>query len=114
MFIVPSGGRGYTPPRMNGQPDKPEAIGQRLRALRIAWGYEDNQAGFAEWCGVSSQAWNNWERGRQPPRLDQASLIRQRAQVTTDFIYYGDMRGVPHDIAIKIERALQSLEEKRA
>lgn len=112
MFIEQAKARGQSSRAMDGQPDKPEVIGERLRIARLAMGYED-QVAFALRCGVSSQAWNNWERGRQPPSLDQASRIRARTGLTTDFIYYGDLRGLAQDLADKIQKVLDAEQLQR-
>lgn len=104
LFIEGHGPRGHTPRSMNGQPDKPEVIGPRLRAIRLAAGYERQEA-FAAICDISPQAWNNYERGRQTPRIDQLSKIRQATGVTADFILYGDPRGLTVEMADRIRRA---------
>ncbi len=104
VFIEGTDGRRHTPRRMDGQPDKPEFIGQRLRLLRLALGYED-QSAFAALCDVSPQAWNNWERGRQTPRLDQIAKIRRASGATVDFILFGDESGLSHKLATDIHKA---------
>lgn len=105
---------GHNPRPMDGRIDSFAQIGQRLRALRIAKGYADNQSGFAKMCGITPQAWNNYETGSRRPDLESAAKIRQATGVTYDFIYNGVMSHLPMDLASAIQQALASELPQRA
>lgn len=112
MFIEGPGRRGHNPRPMHQPPDKPEVIGQRLKAARIALGYGSDTEGrdqkaFAESCGISPQAWNNWERGRHRPSLGEVSKLRPLG-ITTEFVFYGDLSKMPHDLAMQVKGILES------
>ena len=100
--------------------DSNEAIGDRLKLVRLAYGALQNplhpmsQAEFCRLCGISRAAWNNAETGDNRIGLDNAKLVRQRTGVGLDYIYEGDMRALPHAIAMEINRLLATKPAKRA
>lgn len=104
----------HNPRPMDGRIDSFAQIGQRLKALRIAKGYGQNQIGFARLCGVTPQAWNNYEGGSRRPDLESAAKIRQATGVTYDFIYNGVMSHLPMELAASIQEALTAMATKRA
>jgi transcriptional regulator with XRE-family HTH domain len=55
----------------------------------------DSQVRFAKRTGISPQAINNWVKGRSSPSLAQAIKICQRTGVTLDYLYRGDVSGLP-------------------
>jgi transcriptional regulator with XRE-family HTH domain len=77
-------------------------IGKRLKALRIASGYERNQKGFVDLIGIAPNAWSQYEAGTRLPTLDQADKIVVATGVTLDWIYRGNVSGLPHHIAVKL------------
>ena len=103
------------PPR----PDSAEAIGERLRLIRIAYGTaqgHDREMSQAEVCrltGVGRQAWNNAETGDNRIGIDNAMSIVRSIGVSLDYIYFGDRRGLPHALAVEIDK-LQNAHAKRA
>jgi len=92
------------------RPNSIDAIGERLRLIRIAYGIlnghndELSQVDFAQLCGISRQMWNNAERKRARLGLDNAMLLRERTGATLDYIYEGDRRGLPLALALEIEK----------
>ncbi|CAA7621116.1 helix-turn-helix domain-containing protein [Magnetospirillum sp. UT-4] len=87
--------------------DKPDAmrvIGQRLRATREALGLTQEQLALS--IGVTRTAYTNWERGDRMP--DPLAVVRlaDRYGVTLDWIYRGQLGGMPHSLATKIEPLL--------
>src|SRR5882724_8050936 len=88
------------------------AIAERLRLTRAATGL--TQAAMGRLVGIASNAWNNNERGRDRISVDQAIKLCIATGVTLDWIYRGEMKGLPHDITIKIQAiARQESEERR-
>lgn len=105
------------------RPDSPEAIGVRLRLIRIAFGkaqkiVEDelSQAEFGRRMGVPPNTLNNCETGDNRIGIDNALKISAKTGVSLDYIYKGTGE-LPHTLAIeieKLERAEQRAEAKRA
>lgn len=97
-------------------PKKPPAsevdvqAGLRLRAVRIAackeWDLTQEQ--FATSIGVTRPALANWEGGRLP---DARAMVRLHnwLGVSLDWIYIGDLRGVPYGLAVLIQREAERL-----
>lgn len=83
-------------------PHGKEAAGARLRAVRIAIMGEDNAAAFARRLGITPGRLNNAETGDNNPPRDILLALKQRYGVPTDFIYYGDERALPPEIAEKL------------
>ena len=79
-----------------------EAIAERLKLLRKAVGFPV-QSKFAERCGISQTAYNNFERATRRISLDEAMKIRRATRVTLDWLYDGDPSGLPLHLAEKIE-----------
>lgn len=75
-------------------------IARRITATRVAMGMK--QRPFADYCGLTPQALNNYERGRGRPALDSASKIAAATGTSIDWIYHGTRAHLPHDLAIKI------------
>lgn len=70
-----------------------EDVAARLIMLRRALGFE-NQNAFAVKMGISPSLWNHYETGRRPLTLDAANKIRNRANVTLDWLLHGDRSGL--------------------
>lgn len=100
------------------RPDSNEAISARLvllrRAYSIVQGYtrEMSQSEFARACGIGVQAWWNAENGYRIG-LSNAMKVRTRTGVSLDFIYFDNRNGLPHAIAVAIEK-IEKLEKPRS
>jgi len=83
-------------------PDANPVIAQRIKTLRRVLGM--NQTEFAAYIGVARTTIVNIEAGGQRglPRTV-ADKIRQRCHVTTDWLYWGDVRGLPYQLARDLE-----------
>lgn len=84
--------------------DIQRAIGLRLRATREALGLTQEQLGAV--LGISRTALNNWERGIRMADPLAMGRLADRYGATTDWIYRGQMAGMAHSLAIKIEPLL--------
>ena len=94
---------GFAMPKASAKAMNPkglEAIGNRLRALRAA--VAPSQAEFCRRLGVATNTWNQYEKGASRPDLDHATKIVQAFGVTLDWIYLGDISGLPHGLALRI------------
>jgi transcriptional regulator with XRE-family HTH domain len=91
------------------EPDGPEsnaAIGNRLRWSRLALGFKQQ----VDICRKISDdpdftaSWNNWEKGRTRPGVDNAILLVKLFGLTLDWIFLGDDRRLPRELADEIDR----------
>lgn len=81
-----------------------QQIGERLRLLRVASGYE-SQVEYAEALNISPQRYNHWERGRRLPDLWAIGRICTMTGATSDWIYFGVMGAMPPDLMRRIRAA---------
>ena len=79
-------------------------VGQRLRAVRIAAGYESARE-FARRIGVGENAYTNWERGDRLIEPEDLGKVRDLTGVTSDYIYYDDPSALPADLASALRLA---------
>ncbi len=99
--------------------DTPEQIGQRLRWIRIAFGKvqghtnEISQSEFARRCDIGIAAWNNAETGDNRIGVDSALKLWHVTGVGLDYVFHGDMRTVPHALAVEIQK-LEAAEQRKA
>ena len=77
-------------------------VGERLRLLRLAKGYEE-QKEWATRIGVSLSRYNNWECGRQIITLENASRIAELTGSSLDYIYLGDESALSRNLLGLIE-----------
>lgn len=100
--------------------DSPEAIGERLKLIRIAYGMvqghsrEMSQAEMARVAGIGRQAWNNAETGDNRIGIDNAIALCQHTGVGLNYIYLGNRRDLPHALAIEIDKLAAPKSAKRA
>lgn len=83
-----------------------QAIAERLKRLRKAIGFPV-QSKFAERCGISQTAYNNFETATRRMSIDEAIKIRRATMVTLDWLYEGDPRGLPLHLAEKLEASVE-------
>jgi len=76
-------------------------FGQRLRAARQAVGYETARD-FAVALDIEESALSNYERGIRRPPNDVLQRIRDRTKVTADYLYFGDISGLPLGLYAKL------------
>ena len=112
MLIEPRSGKSHNSRRMNGAPDHPKIIGQRLVALRKA--FNMRQVDFAKWCGISTPALANYEVGDRRPEINQMAKIRDKTGITYEFLLHGDIRGVPVEVADNVRAALREIDDDQS
>lgn len=83
-------------------PLEPPMIARRLVATREAIGI--TQAELCRRADIKPNAYNHWEKGHGRPSLDQAVRLARTLGITLDWIYLGDLSGVPHGLASQIRR----------
>lgn len=71
------------------------ATGNRLRLLRLAVHGVNNQASFCALYGYRLTTWNNYERGLNRPKPEDAIRLKRQFGVTLDWIYGGSVAMMP-------------------
>ncbi len=86
-------------------PPDTHSFGMRLAAARKAKGF--SQTHLAALLGVSLPRYHAWERDNSTPNsiAIYRELCRQ-LEVTVDWLFFGDMRGLSAETAAKVQRAL--------
>lgn len=79
-------------------------VGQRLIQAREALGMK--QVEMATSLGISSQRLSNYENGARPFDIELAITLSRKHAVTMDFVYWGDLRGLPLHLASKLSEHL--------
>jgi transcriptional regulator with XRE-family HTH domain len=75
-------------------------IAHRLRATREAVGM--SQIELCRRADIKPNAYNQWEKGHGRPSLEHAFRLVHTLSITLDWIYLGDLSGVPHGLASRI------------
>lgn len=81
-----------------------EAIAERLRLSREALGY--TQATMASIIGSSASLWANYESGTRRISLDKAFRLKASTKLTLEWIYYGDLSGLPPNLQDALTTAM--------
>jgi len=91
---------GTTPPNDTSA----EAVAARLKSIRAALNLKPSDA--AKMLGVAQSTWANWEgTPKNPPirlGLEMALRIRRTFSVTLDYLYCGDIGGLPVRMAERL------------
>lgn len=85
----------------------PRQIGRRLRAVRLAAGYETARE-FAAEIGVEEKTYSTYERGTRKAPFAVIRKAAGRLQITSDYLLWGDASGLPVRIYERL-RATSSL-----
>ena len=95
--------------RALGAEQSAEQIGLRLKALRLALGFEKAKE-FAETFGASPQQLSNYENGENRPDVWQMiHMAMAHPGVSLDWIYLGRPDAMSYDLAKKTLERLESL-----
>lgn len=82
-----------------------KGCGFRLRVIREALGYESLRE-FAAITGVTEDALSAWERGQNRVQADYIERLRVRFKVSHDWIFGGELSGLPRALSEHVERVL--------
>ena len=93
------------------EPTSVDEVAARLKLTREA--LKLSQAALCRQTGISPQTWNNAETGDNRLGLDNANKLRAKFGISLDWLFWGDMRGLPNELAKRIE-AIESPAVKRA
>lgn len=61
------------------------------------------QAEFAERAGIARNAYNQYEQAKRLPRVDVAAKLCNTYGLTLDWIFLGNLAGLPFNIANAIQ-----------
>lgn len=87
-----------------------ESICERVRRIRWAFGKGKNQADFAESLGVGGTAWSNYEVDRRPGLDTGIKIINAFPELTLDWLYLGNARGIAFDVLQALRSAKPTTE----
>jgi transcriptional regulator with XRE-family HTH domain len=79
--------------------ESPAAIGERIKALRCAFGYKLGATLSA--TGIAQNALNNYERGRNRIKIDESAKIIRVTGVSLDWISLGLEHTLPPHVQEK-------------
>jgi transcriptional regulator with XRE-family HTH domain len=88
-------------------PHSQEAIARRLRATRLALA-ADNQQEFGNRAGISQSNYSQYENGHKRPSVDASIALCETYALTLDWIYRGDLTGLPYKLAAAIQAQTES------
>ena len=77
------------------------AIGRRLELTRQVFGLQQNE--FAERAKIATNAYNQYERGKKRPSIENAIALCDAFDLTLDWIYRGDPSGLRYGTADAIK-----------
>lgn len=80
-----------------------EAVGRRLKALRLAKGY-DKIRHFAEDLDVNEDRYDKWEKGKALIPADEALKLKRKFGITSDWLYFGDEAALPNNVHSELRK----------
>lgn len=83
-----------------------EAIGHRLEVTRQALGLQQNE--FCARAKIAPNTYNQYEKGKKRPNIDNAIRLCEAYQLTLDWIFRGDPSGLRYETADVI-KAIRNL-----
>lgn len=81
--------------------DRVEDIAERLRRLRLAYGFPQARA-WCQFVGMAEPSWNAFERGNRRITIDEALKICAKTGASLDWIYRGLEGTLPLHVAQKL------------
>lgn len=107
LELPPADGFPYV--RAMNEADYPYAdIGERIRRLRRTLGYSNTD--FARLHNWGQTQLTNWETGHRRITVEAATKLRDRYQVTLDWIYLGVESSLPQNLA----KSLAAIDDDRS
>jgi len=81
--------------------DSIEAVAKRLKAARLALGY-DSKRDYCLRAGINEQVYGPFENGRRPISLEAAKRLRKTYGLSLEFIYFGNVLDLPTRISQRL------------
>lgn len=88
-------------------------ICERVRRIRWAFGNGMNQEEFAASLGIGGTAWSNYEVDRRPGLDSGMKIVLAFPELSLDWLYLGNPRGVPFDTLQALRSARPTTEAVR-
>lgn len=90
------------------RPKRNLALGKRLKLARAALGYGDKKQGeFATKAGLSPNAYNQYEKGQNYPKVEYMHMLCDRYPgLTLDYVYRASYEGMARDLVERIQDLL--------
>lgn len=88
--------------------DLMDAVGDRLRLSRQALGL--SQVEFSQRAGIAANTYNQYERGKKLPSINNAVAICDAHGLTLDWLFRDDPGNLPY----KLASAIQALKDARS
>lgn len=82
-------------------PESPKETGKRLRRLRLLHSLRSGM--LAKRLQMLPATYSNYETGLSKPSIANALKLVEFFDVTLDYIYRGELGGVPYEMATRIE-----------
>jgi DNA-binding transcriptional regulator YiaG len=79
----------------------PKLVGRRIALLREVW-HIGTQRELSRRLGVHSHTVGAWERGRSVPMPPDFAAVRDVLKTTLDFVFFGDVRGLPEETLYRL------------
>lgn len=89
--------------RLARQPNSIAAMAARLKLTRTGLGL--TQAELCRKADLSRNTYNQWERGHGRPDVHYAMRLCEAFGITLDWIFRGETKGLPRDLADLVLRA---------
>lgn len=86
------------------------AIGRRLELTRQVFGLAQND--FCERARIAANTYNQYERGKKRPTIENAIALCEAYDLTLDWIYRGDPSGLRYNTADAIKAMKQARTKK--
>ena len=83
-----------------------ESVARRLEQTRLV--LELGQSEFAKRAGLAQNTYNQFERGKRRLSLEAAHALCDEFKLTLDWLYQGDLSGMPHAMAGTLRRVQRS------
>lgn len=87
-----------------------DAIGRRLELTRQVFGLAQND--FCARAEIATNTYNQYERGKKRPTVENAIALCETYDLTLDWIYRGDPSGLRYNLADAIKALKQARSKK--
>jgi transcriptional regulator with XRE-family HTH domain len=90
-------------PQVSYPPGYLDEVAARVRLFRSV--VASSQKELCDRIGISTNAWNHYEKGRSPPSQPVCAKLKRLHGVTRDWFMDGSLAGMPIDLVAKLDKA---------
>jgi len=80
-----------------------ESICWRVKRIREVFGDGKNQAEYADLLGIGAKSWPSYENDERISLNSALKVVMRHKEVTLNWIYLGDSRGMAFDVIRELE-----------